>query len=85
MFIKYECGCIALDDGQPEVIMIRDCTYSDNITFYRLDPKNKFNSGVKIEPLSQEDSLKYMSEITHLISDGYAFRTMKDLLMPYKD
>lgn len=80
MFVKFDCDCVGLvvDDGAPIVIDPCDLNHPEcwePIQFQRRGPMDKPHT-----PLPTDRVESYVKEINTLISDGYAFRKVRDLL-----
>jgi hypothetical protein len=85
MFVLFDCDCVGLhvDGGKPIVIAPCDLGPHESwepLQFVRRDMGDKTTT-----PLRPEQIAHYVKEINSLISDGYAFRKVRNLLAKPKD
>ena len=75
--VKYECGCVGIPMENNFALLVHCCDdYDGDFTvFMSRDMKGK--SHTNIDPDSQK---RYITRVSRLLSDGYRFRKLKDIL-----
>lgn len=76
VFIRYECGCIALRSEGMSII-VKSCCCNDEREFVisMTGPENK-----RFYPLTVHEENEILEHLATLISQGYQFRELKNLL-----
>jgi hypothetical protein len=76
MFVKFECGCVGILDGDRDPILVDACDRrEDGLGFWRRDM-----SGKSHKPLEPEEKEKLIGEIDLLLGDAYRYREVRRLL-----
>ena len=83
MIAKYSCGCIGVpslvnEDGK--VLIIEPCDLSGDDCWEPYNLNFRDMQGKECEPVPQEKVLRLIKALGGLLSDGYKFPRVKDLL-----
>ncbi len=74
--VKFSCGCVGTEPIDGQSVIFKTCDGGGDISFYKTNRCQQKTH----EPLDTVETDDIINETSKLISNGYDFRKMKQLL-----